>query len=145
VGVASREQAAQLVDRALRELEVRGGLRTSTNRSGNQWDAPYGWAPLELVATEGLRAYGYTAEADRIAVNFLSLVLKEFVDHRAIFEKYDVEQRRSEVSEGIKFGYSSNEIGFGWTNAAFATLYDALPDSRRADVLRWRGVPVPAH
>jgi alpha,alpha-trehalase len=145
VGVASRDQAAKLVDKALRELEVPGGLRTSTNQSGNQWDAPFGWAPLELVAAEGLRAYGYATEADRITANFLSLVLKEFADHRAIFEKYDVEQRRSEVSQGIKFGYSSNEIGFGWTNAAFVTLYDALPDGRRADVRRFGGVAVPPH
>jgi alpha,alpha-trehalase len=144
VGIASRDQAAKLVNRALRELEAAGGLRTSANRSGNQWDAPYGWAPLEIVAVEGLRAYGFSAEADRITTNFLSLILKEFADHRAIFEKYDVEERRSEVSEGIKFGYSSNEIGFGWTNAAFVTLYDALPEARRVDVRRLAGVPVPS-
>ncbi|MBN2193624.1 MAG: hypothetical protein JW751_12475 [Polyangiaceae bacterium] len=141
--IASKEQADTLVFRALRWLEVPGGLRTSTNPSGNQWDAPFGWAPLQLVAVEGLRRYGFDLEADRISVNFLSLVLREFIDHHAIFEKYEVEQRRSEVSEGIRFGYSSNEVGFGWTNGAFVTLFDALPAQRQVDVRGLDGVPVP--
>ncbi len=144
VGLAAPEQAARLVPAALRRLEAPGGLRTSAHASGSQWDAPFGWAPLELVAVEALRAYGYHAEADRISINFLSLVLQEFVEHRAIFEKYEVEHRRSDVAPGIRFGYSSNEIGFGWTNATFATLYDALPEAKRAEVRRLGGLPLPA-
>jgi alpha,alpha-trehalase len=145
VGISSQEQAAKLVRRALGVLEKPGGLVTSAHRSGNQWDAPFGWAPLELIAVEGLRRYGYVVEAERVSINFLSLVLKEFVEHRAIFEKYDVEARHSEVSQGIRFGYSSKEIGFGWTNAAFSTLYDALSLANRDGVLGFEGVPVPSH
>jgi alpha,alpha-trehalase len=142
--IASQEQAIQLVRRALPLLEAPGGLKTSANESGNQWDAPFGWAPLEIVAAEGLRRYGFAAEADRISVNFLSLVLKEFLGHHAIFEKYDVEHRSSDVKDEIRFGYSSNEIGFGWTNAAFVTMFDALPVGTRADVRRLAGVGLPA-
>jgi len=39
------------------------------------------------------------------------------------------------VSGDIKFGYSSNEIGFGWTNAAFIDLYAGLRQAARPLVL----------
>jgi alpha,alpha-trehalase len=96
-----------------------------------------------MIAIQGLRRYGYTKEADRITANFLSMILKEFIQHNTIVEKYDVERRESEVSAGLKFGYKSNEIGFGWTNAAFTELYAQLPKARRADVLQLEGVKVP--
>jgi alpha,alpha-trehalase len=132
-GLATPEQARRVVS-GLARFEAPGGIRTSTVRTGNQWDAPYGWAPLQLVAVEGLRRYGFDEEADRISVAFLSLVLQEFREHHAIFEKYDVEARQSATASGIRFGYSSNEIGFGWTNAAFTEMWAALPGSRREEV-----------
>jgi len=89
-----------------------------------------------MIAVAGLRRYGYEKEADRIASKFLSLILKEFIAHNAILEKYDVMRRRSQVSGDIKFGYSSNEIGFGWTNAAFVDLYAALGQRGREMVLK---------
>ena len=116
-------------------FERAGGLQTSTNVSGSQWDAPFGWANLQMMAVKGLRRYGYHEEADRIAVRFLSMVLKEFIAHNAILEKYDVVRRESQLGAGIKYGYGSNEIGFGWTNAAFVEMYAELPEDRKAAVL----------
>jgi alpha,alpha-trehalase len=121
VGLASGEQAAR-VRANLPTLEAPGGLLTSTQVTGNQWDAPFGWAPLQMIAVAGLRRYDYEEDADRLAAKFLSLVAKEFAEHGAIVEKYDVRRRESDVSAGIKFGYSSNEIGFGWTNGVFLEL-----------------------
>jgi alpha,alpha-trehalase len=143
VGVADRKQAARIV-RNLHLFERPGGLLTSTYVSGSQWDAPFGWAPTEMIAIEGLRHYGYKKEADRITANFLSTILKEFIQHNTIVEKYDVERRESEVSAGLKFGYKSNEIGFGWTNAAFTELYYRLPVTERSKVLQLDGLPVRA-
>jgi alpha,alpha-trehalase len=141
-GLATPEQARRVASN-LRLFERAGGLRTSTVRTGSQWDAPYGWAPMQLMAVEGLRAYGFHAEADRVSVNFLSLVLREFGEHDTIVEKYDVERRTSSLGEGLRFGYASNEIGFGWTNAAFTELYAQLPPAGRAKVLHLDGVGVP--
>ncbi|HJR09586.1 MAG TPA: trehalase family glycosidase [Pyrinomonadaceae bacterium] len=142
-GLATPQQAARVVAN-LHLFERAGGLQTSANESGSQWDAPYGWAPMQLIAVEGLRRYGYEREANRISVNFLSLILKEFIEHNTIVEKYDVVGRRSQIGAGLKFGYKSNEIGFGWTNAAFVELYDALPATEKARVLQLDGVSVPA-
>jgi alpha,alpha-trehalase len=142
VGLATRRQAARVAANLWR-LERLGGLETSDNQSGNQWDAPYGWAPMQLLAVKGLRRYGYNKAADRISVNFLSLVLREFIAHRTIVEKYDVALRASDLGAGLKFGYTSNEIGFGWTNAAFVELYAGLTPAHRSDVLRLDGIGVP--
>jgi len=124
-GIASKEQAARVV-KSLPRFEAPGGLLTSTTRSGNQWDAPFGWAPLQLLAVDGLRRYGYEQDADRLARKFVSLVAKEFAEHGTIVEKYDVERRESDVEAGIRFGYSGNQVGFGWTNAAVLELLAGL-------------------
>ena len=124
-GLASKEQAQRVRDN-LKLFEAPGGLLTSTRVTGNQWDAPYGWAPLQMIPLDGLRRYGYDADADRISRSFLSMVTQDFEEHGAIVEKYDVQRRRSDVAAGIKFGYSANQVGFGWTNAAFLDLLAGL-------------------
>jgi alpha,alpha-trehalase len=135
-GVASPEQARQTAREALRLLAAPGGLSTSSTLSGSQWDAPFAWAPLQLVAVEGLRRYGLTAEADQVALSFLGTVLDQFVEHGTVFEKYDATRRRADVAPGLRFGYASNEIGFGWTNAAFVELEAGLGASADQRILR---------
>ncbi|MGD1895748.1 MAG: trehalase family glycosidase [Phormidesmis sp.] len=124
-GVASEQQAKRVVDN-LSKFEAPGGVRTSTVTSGNQWDDPFGWAPLQLIAVEGLWRYGYRDEADRLARRFISLLVEDFERVGSLVEKYDLNERSSQVSDGIQYGYSSNEIGFGWTNGVLLTLLDLL-------------------
>jgi len=120
-GIASPAQAARLREN-LSRFEAPGGLLTSTEVTGNQWDAPFGWAPLQMIAVDGLRRYGFHEDANRIAAKFVSLVAKEFDEHGTIVEKYDVRRRESDVAADIKFGYSANQVGFGWTNGAVLDL-----------------------
>jgi alpha,alpha-trehalase len=120
-GLATNPQAAR-VRANLPKLEAPGGLLTSTEVTGNQWDAPFGWAPLQMIAVDGLRRYRFEDEADRIAAKFVSLVAKEFDAHGTILEKYDVQQMKSDVAPGIRFGYSANQVGFGWTNGTILEL-----------------------
>jgi alpha,alpha-trehalase len=133
-GIATREQAA--VARNLPLFEKPGGIQTSTTISGNQWDAPFAWAPLQMMAVEGLRRYGYSTEANRISREFLSMVFEQYEQRGIIVEKYDAVRRSLDVSRNIEFGYGSNEPGFGWTNAVFTTLLDQLPASEQSHVLR---------
>ena len=128
VGLASDSQAAATAG-TLWQLEAPGGVLTSTERTGNQWDAPFGWAPLQMMAADGLRRYGYDAAADRLSVKFVGLVSKEFQEHGVILEKYDLVQRESDVSAGIQYGYSENVIGFGWTNAVVLRLLEGVERS----------------
>jgi alpha,alpha-trehalase len=124
-GLASKEQAAR-VEKNLPLFEKVGGLQTSTYVSGNQWDSPFGWAPLQMIAIQGLRRYGYNDDAERISMEFLGLVRREFLRQGFIVEKYDVVHGGSNVAANIHFGYSANQAGFGWTNAVFTELYDHL-------------------
>lgn len=124
-GIASAEQAQRLVEN-LPYFEAPGGLRTSNYVSGNQWDAPFGWAPLQLLAVQGLMRYGYQTEAQRLAEKFIALVVKDFQRCGSLLEKYDIEACTGEVSEEIQYGYSTNEIGFGWTNGVFLELLSSL-------------------
>ncbi len=87
---------------------------------------------MQMIAVAGLQRYGYRTAANRISFKFLSLILKEFNEHNIIVEKYNVESRESQIRDGLKFGYTSNEIGFGWTNAAFLELYATLPQRLRS-------------
>ncbi|MEO1299164.1 MAG: trehalase family glycosidase [Cyanobacteria bacterium J06636_16] len=124
-GIASPQQAQQLVEN-LPKFEAPGGVRTSNYVSGNQWDAPFGWAPLQLIAIQGLARYGYTVEAQRLAAKFIALVVKDFQRCGSLLEKYDIEACTGKVSDEIQYGYSTNEIGFGWTNGVFLELLSIL-------------------
>lgn len=124
-GLASPEQAAKVV-KNLALFEAPGGLLSSTHVSGNQWDAPFGWAPLTLIAVQGLLRYGYREEGYRIAHKFIAMLVKEFERDGTLVEKYDVCTCSSQVSDEILYGYSSNEVGFGWTNGVFLELLALL-------------------
>lgn len=128
-GWATPEQAAA-VHSQLESFLRPGGLVTSLQATGNQWDSPFGWAPLQLAAVEGLARYGYHRSADLIAKAFCGMVEDEFQRCGTIVEKYDVNRRSAEVSEGIAYGYSSNEIGFGWTNGVYLLLKRRLTETR---------------
>jgi len=123
-GLASPQQA-QAVARNVKIFEQPGGLSTSTTDTGMQWDYPYGWAPLQSLAVEGLRRYGYNADADRISYEFLSTVAQNYRREGTIREKYDVVTRSSEAH--VTAGYQANVVGFGWTNGVFLELLQELP------------------
>jgi alpha,alpha-trehalase len=124
-GLSSREHA-QRVRANLPLFERPGGIRTSTVVTGAQWDAPFGWAPLQLFAVDGLRRYGFDTDADRIARAWLSMLAEDLERRGTLVEKYDVERRTSSVEGQLAFGYASNEVGFGWTNGVALELLAGL-------------------
>ncbi len=124
-GLATPEKA-RAVKRNLKLFDQPGGLVTSTQQTGAQWDYPYGWAPLQLIAVEGLMHFGYNQDANRLSREFLSMVRDNFLRDGTIREKYNVVTRSSETH--IQAGYTANVIGFGWTNGVFLTLLDELSD-----------------
>ena len=128
-GLASHEQA-YAVTQNLPLFEQPGGIAMSRRDTQAQWDYPYGWAPIQLLAVEGLRRYGYAKQADRIAFNFLDTVLRNFTRDGTIREKYDVTTESSETHIGA--GYAQNVIGFGWTNGVFLELLSQLPPEMAA-------------
>jgi len=128
-GLASKEQARAVAGN-LRLFEEPGGLAMSRHESQAQWDYPYGWAPVHLLAVEGLRRYGNSTDADRISYKFLSMVLRNFRRDHTIREKYDVISQSTETHIGV--GYSQNVDGFGWTNGVFLELLHESPANMEA-------------
>ncbi|MFY9904061.1 MAG: trehalase family glycosidase [Terriglobales bacterium] len=133
VGLADDAQATAVV-KNLTIFERAGGIAMSVQETQGQWDYPFGWAPIQLLAVEGMRRYGHNAEADRVSAEFLSMVLENFERDRTIHEKYNVVSRSSDTH--VTAGYGANVVGFGWTNAAFVELLRALPPGKIVDVAR---------
>ena len=139
-GLATSEQAKAVASN-LKLFERPGGLPMSTFNSGAQWDLPYAWGNIEVLAIEGLRRYGYNADADRIAFEFLSTVAENFRRDGNIREKYNVVTRSSEAN--VELGYSMNVVGFGWTNAAFLELVHDLPKEMVERLAKEQDQPLP--
>jgi alpha,alpha-trehalase len=125
-GLATKEQAAAVV-KNVGIFERPGGLMMSPKETGGQWDAPYAWAPNQLMADDGIRRYGFNEVTDRVSSEFLSNVLENFRRDGTIREKYNAVTRSSETA--VTAGYKVNIVGFGWTNAAFLVLLHELPES----------------
>jgi alpha,alpha-trehalase len=95
-----------------------GGLQTTLVHTGQQWDAPNGWAPLQWVTIAGLEAYGDQLMAKRIAQRWVALNLRVFKETGKLMEKYDVVNTNKEAGGGE---YPSQD-GFGWTNGVLLAL-----------------------
>ena len=101
---------------------------TSAYRPRVQWDAPFGWAPLQYFAVKGLERYGYGIEAKKVASRFIQTVNKGFQATHTLYEKYDVQTLSTTTSDKISFGYATNEVGFGWTNGVYVVLADFIKE-----------------
>ncbi len=121
-GLATREQAAA-IDKNLPLLDRPGGLASSTYSSGLQWDLPFGWAPLNWFAADGLMQYGYRDDARRVATEFTHTIRASYEKEGTIHEKYNVQTGSSNVE--LIAGYQ-NVIGFGWTNAVYLEMEHLL-------------------
>ncbi len=95
-----------------------GGLVTSLNDTGQQWDAPNGWAPLQWLAIQGLRNYEQMELADSIANNWTQLNVQVYERTGKMVEKYNVMDMSLEAGGGE---YPVQD-GFGWTNGVLLRL-----------------------
>jgi alpha,alpha-trehalase len=122
-GAATPAQGAAMARTAEARLFAPGGLRTTGARTGQQWDAPNGWAPLQWVAVAGLARYGETARAHEVARRWLTTVARTYADTGRMLEKYDVEESRPGGG-----GEYPTQDGFGWTNGVASAMLDRYPD-----------------
>ena len=125
VGAADGKQAAAVARTVQRDLLKHGGLVTTPIATGEQWDAPNGWAPLQWIAVDGLRRYKQDALAKSIACRWIAEVAKVYGETGKLFEKYDVVTDRPGGG-----GEYPLQDGFGWTNGVtrkLMTLYPTCP------------------
>ena len=95
-----------------------GGVVTTLISTGQQWDAPNGWAPLQWITIQALENYGEKNLAKEIAQRWYALNKRVFDATGKLMEKYDVEHANREGGGGE---YPSQD-GFGWTNGVLLAL-----------------------
>lgn len=125
LNVSSAEQARMIADTVSGKLLETGGLATTLVNSGQQWDAPNGWAPLQWIAVVGLRNYGFAVLAQTIAARWVANNISVYQQEAKLVEKYDVLDPSGNEGGG---GEYATQIGFGWTNGVLLALGSLYPD-----------------
>jgi alpha,alpha-trehalase len=116
--VADRARAEKQKNTAVASLLKAGGFATSTEATGQQWDAPNGWPPLQWMGIGGLEKYGFFDEAKDAAQRWIKLNQDVFLRTGKLMEKYNVADTNLEAGGGE---YPSQD-GFGWTNGVLLKL-----------------------
>jgi len=117
-GIAEREQAEK-TKRVIKEVLLKeGGVVSSPHITGQQWDAPNGWAPLQWMTITGLENYDLAELAAEIARRWIRLNIRVFNRTGKLMEKYNVIDTHLEAGGGEYDG----QDGFGWTNGVLLAL-----------------------
>ncbi|XP_073303813.1 probable trehalase isoform X2 [Primulina huaijiensis] len=111
---------AKIVDKVISSLQNSGlvhsaGIATSLANSGQQWDFPNGWAPLQHMIVEGLVRCGSEkalAIAQETAVKWIRTNYVAFKKTGTMHEKYDI-RKCGDIGGG---GEYAPQTGFGWSN-----------------------------
>ena len=117
-GISTKKQAEKVAQILAEKFLKKGGLLTTLTNTGQQWDAPNGWAPLQWIAFKGLLNYDITKLAQNIKTNWGNLNLEVYEKTGKMTEKYNVDNM-SEASGGEY----PNQDGFGWTNGVFLKMF----------------------
>jgi alpha,alpha-trehalase len=123
-GIATQEQAHAIAAGLRRRFLMPGGLATSLLQTGQQWDRPNGWAPLQYLAVEGLKRYGENELAGEIARRWIRANLESYARIGVLQEKYDIETPMPKEAGGGEYAVQD---GFGWTNGVLAKLMSEYP------------------
>ncbi len=96
-----------------------GGVVTTRFNTGQQWDYPNGWAPLQWITYKACKNYKYDQLARMIAIRWTNLNVKVFFETGKMLEKYNV------VNIHLPGGGGEYKLqdGFGWTNGVFLKLW----------------------
>lgn len=116
--IATTAQASSVAKKLETKFLKPGGLVTTSNRTGQQWDAPNAWAPLEYMAIDGLTKYHQDSLAKTIAMRWIETNLRVFKETGKLMEKYNV------MDTNLKAGGGEYPLqdGFGWTNGVLLNL-----------------------
>ena len=117
-GLATPEQGRAVAARLERDFRKPGGFVTTLIASGQQWDAPNGWPPLQWLTMEGVRRYGRAELADSARAHWLALNRRTYEATGKMTEKYDV----VDLTRRAGGGEYPTQDGFGWTNGVGLAL-----------------------
>jgi alpha,alpha-trehalase len=116
--MVEQSQADSAASKIERDFLKDGGVLTTLVETGQQWDAPNGWAPLQWITIKGLRNYGHNELAEQIKRRWVDLNVKVYKNTGKMVEKYNVVDINLEAGGGE---YPVQD-GFGWTNGVLLKL-----------------------
>ena len=117
---AATDEQAAAAKKVVEEKFLRdGGVVTSIYKTGQQWDSPNGWAPLQFITAKGLMNYGHHDLARTIGERWMNVNEKVFKSTGKMMEKYNVEDTSLESGGGE---YPTQD-GFGWSNGIFLIFH----------------------
>ena len=119
--IATQEQAKNTAESLENFLLKDGGIITTDIISGQQWDAPNTWAPLQWICFKGLKNYGFDDLAEKIKNNWCKNVERVYANTGKLMEKYNA----MDTSEKAGGGEYPNQDGFGWTNGVYLKLNES--------------------
>ena len=119
VGMANHEQADRLANAVRSRLLTPGGILASEYETGEQWDKPNGWAPLQWMAIQGFKMYGDDLLGDEIARSWLKTVNQFYLEQHKLIEKYHIADGVPREGGGGEYPLQD---GFGWTNGVVRRL-----------------------
>ncbi|GAB3809890.1 alpha,alpha-trehalase TreF [Spirosoma humi] len=116
--LATPQQAARVHDQLKADFLQPGGWVTTLHQTGQQWDWPNGWAPLQWVVYQSLMNYGFVEIAHEGRNRWMALNDKVFRATGKMMEKYNV------VHAALTTGGGEypNQDGFGWTNGVYLAM-----------------------
>ncbi|MEZ4773432.1 MAG: alpha,alpha-trehalase TreF [Bacteroidia bacterium] len=117
-GIASEEQAVKVAKWMKEGFLQPGGVTSTLNQTGQQWDAPNGWAPLQWMTIQGLRNYNQLELANEIKTRWVNIGSRVFQRTGKLTEKYNV----MDLTLSAGGGEYPNQDGFGWTNGVLLRL-----------------------
>jgi len=115
VGIASKEQASYMAKVVREKFLHAGGLITTTKQSGQQWDSPNAWAPLQWIGFISMKNYNFLDIAEEIKINWCKNVERVYENTGKLMEKYNA----LDISQFAGGGEYPNQDGFGWTNGVY--------------------------
>ena len=121
--LCSQEQANLCTEKIKNTFLKKGGVVTTPYYTGQQWDAPNGWAPLQWIVVKGLLNYNKKELAQEIAHRWTKLNKDVFDRTGKMLEKYNVEDLTLEGGGGE---YPVQD-GFGWTNGVYLAMTEGRP------------------
>lgn len=124
--IADKTQADKMARVIKDKFLAPGGVITTLHKTGQQWDAPNGWAPLEYITIKGLSNYRQNALADTIAQRWARLNIKVYKNTGKLMEKYNVENTDL-IGGGGEYPLQD---GFGWTNGVLLRLLKDYPSQQ---------------
>lgn len=116
--ISTQENAETTANTLISNFLFDGGVATTEIRSGQQWDSPNGWAPLQWTTIKGLEHYQQRELSSIISTNWLTINEKVFKNAHKMMEKYNV----TDTTLLAGGGEYPNQDGFGWTNGIAIAL-----------------------